>query len=798
MNTPGKFVSVVMLFVAAQGMLRADDDPIAGHSAHGEAFNEGPRQAAYLMDGMPDIDFPVTTSSPEAQKFFNQGIGQLHGFWYFEAERSFRQVATLDTNCAMALWGMAMANTSNEKRAKGFIEKAVKMTNDLPRRECLYVHSLSKFYDKKGDDRHRQYIRDLEKIIEEFPNDLEAKTFLLFKIWENNGRQKISSFMAADALGQQVLAAKPLHPVHHALIHLWNNEADKRALPSAARCGQGSPGIAHMWHMPGHTYSQLHRYADAAWQQEASARVDHAYMIRNRVLPDQIHNYAHNNEWLVKNLSYLGRVREAIDLAKNLVELPRHPKFNTLHLACPSDATNAYPVSTSTSSSSTNNEVNVRNNRRQSSAVFGRRQLCEVMVAWELWDDLISLGATTYLERTDLPDEQARRAKALGIAYFSKGDLANGAAQIVAVESALKAQKEIRQLDMEDAETKARGDKKSDSDVTKAMTQAIDAHNRRVKSIESALAELKLYQLIAEEKNDEAEKIIEDVKDIPKERLAQLYLKLGNKEKAVKRAKEAVDGSTNQVQELANYVDILTRCEKEEDAEKQFERLKTVAAYSDADLPIFKRLKPFERVQPEPATDVGERPSLASLGPFRWSPAPAPDWVLRDSEDKKVSLKDFRGQPVLVIFYLGHGCIHCIEQLNLFAPVATQFLSAGISIVAISTDSVEGLKKTLEKSKSGDGFPFQIVSNEKRDVFKAYRAYDDFENMPLHGTFLIDGKGLVRWQDISFEPFVDVDFLVKEAQRLLKLPATPTLVSSARKAPRAVEIKGGEKLISHP
>src|SRR5262245_6419154 len=68
-------------------------DPGAfGHSIHGEAFDEGPRQAAYLMPGMPQLDFPVTTTNLEAQKFFDQGVGQLHGFWYFEAERSFRQV----------------------------------------------------------------------------------------------------------------------------------------------------------------------------------------------------------------------------------------------------------------------------------------------------------------------------------------------------------------------------------------------------------------------------------------------------------------------------------------------------------------------------------------------------------------------------------------------------------------------------------------------------------------------------------------------------------------------------------
>src|SRR5512142_526945 len=59
-----------------------------GHSAHGEAFNEGPRQRAYLMKGIFRVHFPVTTKSSLAQKYFEQGVVQLHGFWYFEAERS--------------------------------------------------------------------------------------------------------------------------------------------------------------------------------------------------------------------------------------------------------------------------------------------------------------------------------------------------------------------------------------------------------------------------------------------------------------------------------------------------------------------------------------------------------------------------------------------------------------------------------------------------------------------------------------------------------------------------------------
>ena len=52
----------------------------------------------------------MTTENPLVQEFVNQGVGQLHGYWFFEAERSFRQAAMLDPNCAIAYWGMAIAN----------------------------------------------------------------------------------------------------------------------------------------------------------------------------------------------------------------------------------------------------------------------------------------------------------------------------------------------------------------------------------------------------------------------------------------------------------------------------------------------------------------------------------------------------------------------------------------------------------------------------------------------------------------------------------------------------------------
>ena len=112
-----------------------------GHSFHGEAFNEGPRQKAYLMKGMGRVRFPVTTNKQEAQLFFTQGVSQLHGFWYFEAERSFRQAAMLDPNCAMAYWGMAVANRNNVERAKKFINSAKEHRKNASKREKLWIDS---------------------------------------------------------------------------------------------------------------------------------------------------------------------------------------------------------------------------------------------------------------------------------------------------------------------------------------------------------------------------------------------------------------------------------------------------------------------------------------------------------------------------------------------------------------------------------------------------------------------------------------------------------------------------------
>src|SRR6266568_6916309 len=412
----------------------------AGHSLHGEAFNEGPRQMAKLLPGTGKVKIKVKTRNSKAQEFFNQGVGQLHGFWYFEAERSFRQVAALDTNCAMAYWGMAMANVNNSKRASGFIARARDLKSSASLREVLWIDAYHSYFTGKDaeTDRRKELIKELEIIIQKYPEELEAKTFLAFQIWENESKGiPVTSRESVEALMKQVLAVEPLHPIHHARIHFWNSQKDEHALDSAARCGQSAPAIAHMWHMPGHTYSQLKRYDDAAWQQEAAARTDHAYMEATRILPDQIHNFAHNNQWLCTDLLYCGRAREAIALAKNMVELPRHPKYNTLN----------------------RKEDNTSYDKNNGSSMLGRNRLFDAFLDFELWPEMLELADTFYLEPTGLPEEQAHRAYALALAHFELGATNEAKSMLSSLEGCAKQLKRERFDATEQAEETAKKNK---------------------------------------------------------------------------------------------------------------------------------------------------------------------------------------------------------------------------------------------------------------------------------------------------------------------------------------------------
>ncbi len=277
--------------------------------------------------------------------------------------------------------------------------------------------------------------------------------------------------------------------------------------------------------------------------------------------------------------------------------------------------------------------------------------------------------------------------------------------------------------------------------------------------------------------------------------LALLKLQAGDAAEAEKQAVSYLPRHRNETIPLAQTAYIQWKAGKKAAAEKTFAELRKLSGPIDLDTPVFARLKGFAKEQGLPedwrlplakADDTGERPDLDSLGPFRWHPSPAKSWSLPDKDGNVHTLAEYRGKPVVVIFYLGFGCLHCVEQLKAFAPKAEEFEKQGISIIAISTESREALENALKNYNEEQKYAFPLVSDPEYKVFKAYRAFDDFENQPLHGTYLIDAEGLVRWHDISYEPFMEPDFVLKEAARLLnQTPPIEGLVRVEARKPAA-------------
>jgi peroxiredoxin/tetratricopeptide (TPR) repeat protein len=742
--------------VVLTGGVRGDDARGHGRSVHGEAFDEGPRQSAVLLGeaSTGKVVFPVTATNDGARAFFTQGVAQLHAFLFFEAERSFRQALKLDPGCSMAFWGMAVANRSQPKRARELMEKAVAGKDKVGVKERRWMEAYKAYFAEKPDEtaRRKGLVKALEGLVLDFPDDVEARAWLVLELWNNSFHGiPLTSHVAVDSLISSVLRDAPMHPgAHHYRIHLWNYEDDKRALGSAALCGQSGPGIAHLWHMPGHTYTRLSRFADAAWQQEASARVDHAWMRGRRLMPDQIHNYAHNNDWLVETLGFLGRVDEAIALAKNMIELPRlGPRTAVVGRKGDRDS--------------------------ESSNRMGTRRLMELLLTFELWEELEVLKDGPYLAVQEHFPSEAARQRLLAAWSLGRGDRVGAEAALKAVDEVIAAAVRKRFEAADTAERKALEAGKGGADGSKAAMEALNAEKGAVEDCRAYRAEVELMLAADRGDGDRVKFLMKDAKKLTGARKARFQFGAGEVEEGLKLARETAEKDHSRVFSEAVYAELLWKKGDVEGAKGAFEKLRKTAAEAKLGLRMFGRLEPLVKASGVDGDwrqarvlvgDTGVRPRLDSLGPFRWEPVTAPAWSLEDERGAVHSSKDYAGSPVLLIFYLGSGCMHCIEQLNTFGPFADRFRELGFPIVAVSTDSREKLGKTLEKAKEQGSFPFPVVADPDLTTFKAFGAYDDFEEQPLHGTFLIDGRGRVMWQDISYEPFDKAEWLLGEARRL--------------------------------
>ena len=297
-----------------------------------------PGQLAPRLQNLGNHKFPVTTSSPRAQLFINQGMMLTYGFNHAEATRSFREAARLDPECAMAYWGMALVVGPNinmpmppgaEAKAYELIQKALSLKSNVSERERAYIDALAKRYSAEAKPNRaaldRAYVEAMRSLHHSYPEDLDAaalyaESVIDLRPWDywTRDMQPYPETVEVLRVLESVLERNPNHPgAIHYYIHTVEVARPQLAEAGAERLERLAPGAGHLVHMPSHIYRRVGRYSEASKSNEDAIAADEDYITQCRaqgVYP--LAYYPHNIHFLWDSASMEGRGQVAITAAR--------------------------------------------------------------------------------------------------------------------------------------------------------------------------------------------------------------------------------------------------------------------------------------------------------------------------------------------------------------------------------------------------------------------------------------------------------------------------------------------------
>lgn len=126
---------------------------------------------------------------------------------------------------------------------------------------------------------------------------------------------------------------------------------------------------------------------------------------------------------------------------------------------------------------------------------------------------------------------------------------------------------------------------------------------------------------------------------------------------------------------------------------------------------------------------------------------PAPDFSLAATPDQQVTLRDFRGHPLILVFYPADWSPVCGDELALYNEVLPEFHRFGAELVGISVDGAWCHLAFAQDRKLH--FPLLSDFEPKGAVSRAYGAYRHSAGQSARALFLIDGDGIIRWSYLS-------------------------------------------------
>jgi tetratricopeptide (TPR) repeat protein len=299
--------------------------------------------------GLGTFTRKITTNSPEAQAFFDQGFQMMYAFAKLDAVRSFREAWKRDPECAICYWGEGWAwgsylngPMSAEQAPFAFaaMRKAVALKDKASPKERDFIEALTHRYVKDFDpakrrEQDRAYADAMQKVYEKYPDDLDAGTLYadaLFLLEPRRGTRDVTApnIKKLHAVLESVLAKDAKHP---GACHLYVHATESTVRPELAEAcaqflGKTIPGASHINHMPSHTFNEVGRWADSvranleAWHSDQKADIGEGFAI----YPD------HNLHMLLYAASMDGQGAIAMQAGKDFAKRTSDTMYQVLTL----------------------------------------------------------------------------------------------------------------------------------------------------------------------------------------------------------------------------------------------------------------------------------------------------------------------------------------------------------------------------------------------------------------------------------------------------------------------------------
>ena len=343
MKLRGMFrLPVVVNAMCAVTLLSLPARAVAAEGSHAHLRGMAvPASSASRFDNLGPWHRTISTASPQAQRYFDQGMRLLWGFNLEESQRSFEAAVALDSTCASCWWGLAMSlgphinlggiPQRTVPAAHAATHAASLMTGASEVERALITASSARYSDPPPATAAGQFALDsayaaaMRDVAARYPLDDDAQALCVealmdlhpWDYWNADGTPQPWTPEIVSRL-ESILARDPLHPgANHYFIHAVEaSPHPEQALASADRLREMMPGAGHMVHMPSHIYQRVGRYEDAVTANRKAVAADQAYE-KQTAAPDFYRMYmSHTSHFLSWTYMVQGRSSDAVRAAR--------------------------------------------------------------------------------------------------------------------------------------------------------------------------------------------------------------------------------------------------------------------------------------------------------------------------------------------------------------------------------------------------------------------------------------------------------------------------------------------------